>query len=198
MTPTVQQGSLVVYQRGDAGIVRGDVAIVQVPGGLLVRRVIGLPGDRVTCCDAAGRVAVDGKALVESYLAPGVAPSQAPFAVTLGPGQMWVMADNRGIAADSRDWGPLPMSDIVGRAVGVYAAGRVTDLRTPETFVADGLAPADHRAPLPLALLGLTLIAIAAAIVQGAAGTITWAVRRRRRKRRQQAPPPAASQQTSW
>ena len=192
MAPVAQPGSLVVYQRGAGGVVRGDVVIVHVAGGLLLRRVIGLPGDRVTCCDAAGRVDVDGKALVESYLAPGVAPSQAPFAVTLSPSQVWVMADNRGIAVDSRSWGPLPMSDIVGRAVGLYAAGRWTELHTPETFIADGLAPADHRTPVPLLLFGLTLVAIAAVIVQGTAGTITWAVRRRRRKRRRQAPPSAS------
>jgi signal peptidase I len=185
MGPTIQSGRVLVYQHGASGIVHGDVVMVQAPGGLDVRRLIGLPGDRVTCCDSAGRVDVDGKALVESYLPSGVAPSLVTFAVTLGPGQVWVMADERDVAVDSRSWGPLPMSDIVGRVVAVTAPGALTELKTPETFIADGLAPADNRIDLPLLLLVLVGLAIAAVIVQGTARTIVWGVRRRRRKRRQ-------------
>jgi signal peptidase I len=109
----------------------------------------------------AGRVAVDGKALTEDYLPPGVAPSDTDFAVSLGPGQLWVMGDNRAVAADSRYWGPVPMSDIKGRALWVLHNGRATQLRTPATFTAEGLAPADHRIPLPLVLLYLSAVAIA-------------------------------------
>ncbi len=193
MAPAIQAGDLVNYQRGASGIVRGDVVMLQVPGiGLVVKRVIGLTGDRVTCCDSAGRVAVDGKALAEDYLPPGVAPSQVTFAVTLGSGQVWVMGDNRTISLDSRSWGPLAMSDIAGRVIQVYRPGGRTLLRTPATFTADGLAPADHRIPLPFLLLGLALLAILAVIVQGTVGIIMWVVRRRRRKLRQQ------PQQMAW
>jgi signal peptidase I len=184
MAPTVQPGDLVVYQHSTSGIVRGDVVLLQVPGvGLVVRRLIGLPGDRVTCCDSAGRVTVDGKALAEDYLPPGVVPSQVAFAVTMRPGQVWVLGDNRTVALDSRRWGPLAMSDIVGRVFEVSGSHGGTLLRTPAAFTADGLAPADHRFPFPLVLLVLALLAIVAVIVQGTWGIIAWVIRRRRRKR---------------
>ncbi len=104
-------------------------------------------------------------------------PSQVPFAVTLGAGQMWVMGDNRAAAIDSRTWGPLPMTDILGRVISVSGPGGRTFLKTPETFIANGLAPADQRVPLPLVLFGAAAVALVAVIVQGTVGTIRWAVR---------------------
>jgi signal peptidase I len=187
MADTVQAGDLLAYQRGTDGIVRGDVVMVRVPGvdGPLARRVIGLPGDRVTCCDSAGRVTVDGKALAEDYLARGTAPNRAKLAVTVSPGQAWVMGDNRAIAVDSREWGPLPISDISGRVIEILGSRGSTLVRTPATFTADGLAPDGHRLPFPLVMAGLAPIAVLAAIVQGTAGAVIWAVRRRRRTRQQ-------------
>ena len=183
MSPTIPAGSRADYQRGAGGIVRGDVVVIQSPNGLLVRRVIGLPGDRVMCCNTDGWMEVDGQALMEDYLPFNAAPSQYPFAVTLGVGQMWVMGDNRAVAIDSRIWGPLPMTDILGRVFDVSGPGGWTSLTTPETFIADGLAPADHRVPLPLVLLGAASVALVAVVGQGTVGTIRWAMRRRRRKR---------------
>ncbi len=183
MSPTIPAGSKADYQRGADGIVRGDVVVIQSPNGLLVRRVIGLPGDRVMCCNTDGWMEVDGKTLMEYYLPFNSAPSQFPFAVTLGAGQMWVMGDNRAVAIDSRTWGPLPVTDILGRVFSVSEPGGRTSLNTPETFIADGLAPADHRVPLPLVLLGAAAVALVAVIAQGTVGTIRWAMRRRRRKR---------------
>jgi signal peptidase I len=194
MEPTIQPGNVVNYQPGAGGIVRGDVVLLRVPNlggdGLVVKRVIGLPGDRVACCDSAGRVTVNGTALTEDYLPPGTASSQVPFRVTLPQGRVWVMGDNRPDSADSRLWGPLAMSDIQGRAYYVAHANGYTRLRTPATFTANGLAPADHRIPLPFVLLGCALLGIVAVIVQGAAGITMWAVRRRRARR--QLPPQMA------
>jgi hypothetical protein len=68
----------------------------------------------------------------------------------------------------------------------VSGSGGNTLVRTPATFTAGGLAPDDHRFPLPLLLIILALLAILAVIAQGTAGTIMWAVRRRRRQQRQQ------------
>jgi signal peptidase I len=184
MSPTIPAGSRAYYQRGAGGIARGDVVVIQSPNGLLVRRVIGLPGDRVMCCNTDGWMEVNGKVLMEDYVPFNAAPSQYPFAVTLSGGQMWVMADNRAAAIDSRTWGPLPMSDILGRVFGVSGPGGLTSLTTPETFIADGLAPADHRVPLPLALALAGVVALVAAIVQGTVGTIRWAIRRRRKRLR--------------
>jgi Signal peptidase, peptidase S26 len=96
---------------------------------------------------------------------------------------MWVMGDNRAATTDSRTWGPLPMTDIVGRVFLVSGPGGRIMLKTPETFIADGLAPADRRIPLPLVLALASVAALVAAIVQGTVGTIRWAMLRRRRRR---------------
>src|SRR5690242_8968792 len=60
-----------------------------------IKRVIGLPGDHVACC-THGRVTVNGIPLDEkSYLFPGASPSALTFSVTVPPGRLWVMGDNR-------------------------------------------------------------------------------------------------------
>ena len=72
-------------------------------GGHLVKRVIGVGGDRVKCCDAKGRITVNGKALDEtSYLPKGTLPSEKTFDVRVPEGHLWVMGDNRSNSADSR------------------------------------------------------------------------------------------------
>ena len=72
-------------------------------GGHLVKRVIGIGGDRVVCCDARGRVTVNGHPLDEkSYLPKGTAPSQIKFDRTVPKGHLWMMGDNRGFSYDSR------------------------------------------------------------------------------------------------
>jgi signal peptidase I len=93
----------------------------------LIKRVIGLPGDHVTCCNALGQMSVNGVPLDESAylkLPAGVsAVSQQPFDVTVPPNSLWVMGDNRYNSADSRfnrdkpGNGFVPISDVVGRAI---------------------------------------------------------------------------------
>ena len=79
-----------------------------------VKRVIGLPGDQVQA--AQGRVFVNGKALVEPYLPTGtVTLDFGP--VRVPDGQLWVMGDNRSQSADSRVFGPITESSVVGRAM---------------------------------------------------------------------------------
>ena len=88
----------------------------------LVKRVIGVGGDHVTCCTAAGRIQVNGTAIDETYLAAGQAPSTITFDVQVPEGHLWVMGDNRGNSADSRyhmTGGQSPfvdLDDVVGRA----------------------------------------------------------------------------------
>ncbi len=91
----------------------------------LIKRVIGLPGDHVTCCNALGQMSVNGVPLKEPYvlLPPGSqAVSGIPFDVTVPKGSLWVMGDNRYNSADSRyhiddpGKGFVPISNVVGRA----------------------------------------------------------------------------------
>ncbi len=92
-------------------------------GEHLIKRVVGLPGDRVSCCSVDGRLTVNGAEVDEPYLKPGVVPSQFEFDVVVPAGALWVMGDNRSNSADSRahmgdpGGGYVPIDDVVGRAV---------------------------------------------------------------------------------
>jgi signal peptidase I len=78
-----------------------------------IKRVIGLPGETVEGRD--GHVYVNGRLLLEPYLPPGTVTSDfAP--VHVPKGQLWVMGDNRSNSSDSRVFGPIKRSSLVGRA----------------------------------------------------------------------------------
>lgn len=107
-----------------------------------IKRVIGVAGDRVVCCDDAGRVTVNGVALNEAeYLYPGDEPSFVPFDVIVPPDRLWVMGDHRSNSADSRSHlgspggGFVPTSRVVGRAMSVvWPIPNWTGLDTPAAF----------------------------------------------------------------
>jgi signal peptidase I len=87
----------------------------------LVKRVIGLPGDHVVCCDAGGQLTVNGAPLNEKYINPTEIPQARAFDVVVPAGKVWVMGDNRNHSADSRahmetNGGFVNESDIEGRA----------------------------------------------------------------------------------
>ncbi|WP_223291204.1 signal peptidase I [Streptomyces avicenniae] len=89
----------------------------------LIKRVIGLGGDTVVCCDSSGRITVNGAPLDEPYLHPGDAPSQITFEVTVPQGRIFVLGDHRSNSSDSRyhldeeGQGTVPVDLLVGRAV---------------------------------------------------------------------------------
>ncbi len=89
---------------------------------IVVKRVIGVGGDVVACCDESGRVTVNGVGIDEPYLAQNVAPSDSEFSVVVPEGMYWVMGDNRSNSADSRfhnnvdGTGFIPASAVIGRA----------------------------------------------------------------------------------
>lgn len=93
-------------------------------GNHLIKRVIGLPGDRVVCCGSDGRLVVNGTPVEETYLKPGDVPSTMRFSITVPTGRVWVMGDHRSDSGDSRfhdngkgTTGSVPVGLIVGRAV---------------------------------------------------------------------------------
>jgi signal peptidase I len=109
---------------------------------IYIKRVIGLPGDHVVCCNARGQVTVNGVALSESsYLYPGSQPSAQKFNITVPPGRLWVMGDHREVSYDSRGHqgdpggGTIPESGVLGRAfVIIWPASRAGVLNIPATF----------------------------------------------------------------
>ena len=172
------------------------------PGDILIKRVIGLPGDRVACCDAQGRVTVNGVPLTEeSYLYPGDAPSEIRFNVVVQPGRLWVMGDHRLISDDSRNHlgqpggGTVPENAVIGRAfVIIWPISRWRFLPIPATFeqpklsaaappAAQGTAdPAATRntANLLSARLEPSSPALPLALGFAAAVPVTWLQRRAR------------------
>jgi signal peptidase I len=111
-------------------------------GGHLVKRVIGVGGDRVVCCDSRGRLTVNGTPLDEtSYLPKGTKPSLTRFDVRVPAGHLWVMGDNRNNSWDSRGHmgnpggGFVPDDLVVGKVFAlVWPFGRAELLHRPATF----------------------------------------------------------------
>jgi signal peptidase I len=109
-------------------VVSGAATLVGVNLGEqdFVKRIIGLPGDRVVCCDSQGRITVNGTPVEEPYVFPGDKPSELTFDIVVPPGRLWVMGDHRSDSADSRahlgdpGGGTVKVGDVVGRAFARY------------------------------------------------------------------------------
>jgi signal peptidase I len=98
---------------------RGDVVVLHDPSGgseLLIKRVVGLPGERVTIAD--GQVFIDGVALEEAYLDQETQGNGRSWLVP--PLQIFVMGDNRQASRDSRSFGTVGRDQIIGRALFRY------------------------------------------------------------------------------
>ncbi|MGH3199703.1 MAG: signal peptidase I, partial [Streptosporangiaceae bacterium] len=159
-----------------------------------IKRVIGLPGDHVACC-TDGKVTVNGVPLDEtSYLFPGANPSDQSFSITVPPGRLWVMGDNRASSDDSRGHmlsgspqdGTVPENEVAGRAfLIIWPPSQLGDLPIPATFqqaaLHDGAAGA-----VVLQVGGAAVSAVAAVPLAGTAvavlGIPLLVLRRRRRR----------------
>lgn len=125
MEPTLRSGERVLVS-GWGEPQRGEVVLVRTPqdwglsGGTAFARVIAVGGEQVACCDESGRITVDGVALDEPYLEGPT--DQVAFDVVVPSDRVFVLADDRGTARDSRapaaqGDGTLPVGDVLGRAI---------------------------------------------------------------------------------
>jgi signal peptidase I len=165
-----------------------DFVGVSAPGTDYVKRVIGVPGDHVACCNAQGQLTVNGVALSESsYLYPGDesgSGDQGSYNVVVPPGRLFVLGDHRSDSADSRYhsqdgyFGTIPENEVVGRAfVVIWPVSRITDLPIPSTFQQAALKASAAAINYGPATGGAT----------AAAGALVW---RRRRSRHRAGPLP--------
>ena len=135
MEPTLQIGDRILVNKLSYrlhGIGRGDIIVFRRPPleesvcspppvNDLVKRVIGLPGETISL--AGGQVLVNGRRLSEPWLPAGTqtmpGPSSAPFSLSqsyrVPNGDYFLLGDNRGESCDSRYWGPIPRSLVVGK-----------------------------------------------------------------------------------
>ncbi len=121
MEPTLMSGEYVIVNRLSYRVgtpQRGDIIVFHFPrdpSKEYIKRVIGLPGDEVQV--EKGQVYVNGQALDETYL-----KVKTNYVGTwrVPAGQLFVLGDNRNNSSDSHDWGTVPMSYVVGKAVLVY------------------------------------------------------------------------------
>jgi signal peptidase I len=107
-------GEVVLFDAADLWASPDDPA-----GTVFVKRIVGVGGDRISCCDAEGRLARNGVPVTEPYLADPRS-DQVGFDISVQPGHYWLMGDNRAASADSRahlgdpGGGNVPASRIIG------------------------------------------------------------------------------------
>jgi signal peptidase I len=153
----------------------GDLVGISQPGEKdFIKRVVGLPGDVVACCDVNGRVTVNGKPLDEPYVTDnspleaeptrGHCGSRRFEPVTVEQGQMFVMGDHRLVSQDSRCQGQVPIDHVIGQAfVVVWPSSRWNSLPVPSTFnnlpkPFGAAAPSSGQVPADRDMIGVTLL----------------------------------------
>lgn len=131
MQPTIVQGQVITVDGLTPGTYkprRQDIVVVHPtaeytgmqPSDLMVRRVLGIPGDTVSCDGIGSPLILNGTALAEPYLNKGDAPSTITFNVKVPAGCLWLLGDHRAIALDCRyhlsdpDHGAIPLRNVVG------------------------------------------------------------------------------------
>ena len=143
LSRTISRGDVVVFRDPDnwlsevsdssanrfiALLKSGLVAVGVLPNPAkqyLVKRTIGVAGDRIVCCTKDGKLTLNDKAIDEPYIFAGDKPSEMKFDITVPKNKIWVMGDHRGASADSRyhqddiNKGMVPVSRVTGRVFAV-------------------------------------------------------------------------------
>ncbi|MFD5102378.1 signal peptidase I [Streptomyces albidochromogenes] len=187
MTPSIDAGDRVLAQRISGGEVRrGDVVIFtdSVWGNLpMVKRVVGIGGDKVACCGKDGRLTLNGEPLDEPYLASGEPASTTPFTSEVPEGHLFLLGDERRTSVDSRGHiedaakGTVPVGNVDARVDAVAWPWGGT-LARPDTFAA---LPGGVSKPGPITPVLAAVVAGVVLIFGGAAyGPVAkWVGRRR-------------------
>lgn len=177
MAPTISKDDRVLAERVDGSEVhRGDVVVFRdaVWGDMpMVKRVVGVGGDKVTCCDKQGRLTVNGKAIDEPYLARRGAASPTVFSATVPEDKLFLLGDNRDTSVDSRGHltdsaqGTVSRDAVDARVeAAVWPMDSLGMLERPSGF--DGL-PGGISQRGPLSLITSMVVAGAVLILGGAA-----------------------------
>jgi signal peptidase I len=136
------------------------VGVLPEDNGDLIKRVIGVGGDHVVCCNPQGQITVNGVPLDENYLYPGDSAGSGPdgtFDITVPQGRLWVMGDHRGVSEDSRahqsiNGGTIPVGSVVGRAeLKIWPISHWGTLPVPNTFKQTGLSALAAPGAVPAA-----------------------------------------------
>ncbi|MEO3817232.1 signal peptidase I [Plantactinospora sp. B24E8] len=125
MEPTIAEGSTVTAEVVKPGAYQprtGDVVVFEVPDTWRpaeqepprIYRVVAVPGDTVSCCDDQDRIIRNGTPQDEPYIRTGDGLPPDFQAVTVPPGTVYLLGDNRGVANDSSQNGPLPTANVIG------------------------------------------------------------------------------------
>lgn len=147
MEPTLRPGDRVLVHRiGAGGLRRGDVVLISVPqwpsGGPAIKRVVGVGGDRLAA-GADGRLTVNGVAVTEPYLSRDGLSGGRPFSVTVPPGRLFLLGDNRNDSFDSRfsldvQQGSVSTAGLRGRVEWVDPGSGYHSLAPTRAFTAVG------------------------------------------------------------
>jgi signal peptidase I len=192
MAPTVARRDRVLAERiGGDEVRRGDVVVFEDPDwgdATMIKRVVGVGGDTVACCDGRGRITVNGEPVTEAYLDAESGRATQEFESVVPEGELFLLGDHRGDSLDSRSMldgsggGSVPRGAVSARVEAVaWPLGRAGLLERPEGFAGlpGGISERGPLGPLVLAVAGGAVLVFGAGLYGPCA---RWRAARRDRR----------------